>query len=252
MTQNPLHLPVPVDLWCISVYLFWPDEPLVFIAGVKAQCGVNPGQGYEDKMLKLTWHSCPHLAGEGFSCLLNWPPIKKRLRTELECESESLILKHTPPLFLENENFHLTRCQCLGVLGGSRVAGRHGCVAAGKCWVFLFVSTYSSTGLQEHLSPQGVSRAKMNEPPVDSLPPWQMAQDRGGHRGLGGGVCVCVCLHVSEREGEREREGFCCSEGKSGIPISLMTKVNWDIPEKSETPYAAWISTHSFNKDLFI
>lgn len=55
----------------------------------------------------------------------------------------------------------------------------------------------------------------MNEPPVDSLPPWQMAQDRGGHRGQGGGFCGCVrvrvsvcvhvCLHVSERERERGR-----------------------------------------------
>lgn len=89
---------------------------------------------------------------------------------------------------------------------GSRVAGRRGYVAEGKCGAASLCDPYTHThwsvGLEEHHSPQGVSRAKMNEPRVDSLPPWQMAQDRGGHMGLGGGlcgyVCVHVCLHVSE------------------------------------------------------
>lgn len=63
----------------------------------------------------------------------------------------------------------------------------------------------------------------MNEPPVGPLPSWQMAQDRQGHRGLGGGACGDVCLHVSERGREREgrREGSNCSEGRSGIPVSF-------------------------------
>lgn len=65
-----------------------------------------------------------------------------------------------------------------------------------------------------------------------------------GHRGIGGGVCgyVCVCTWV--REGERERGRVpTVLKGKVGFPfLSVMTKVTWDISEKSEPPYAAWIS----------
>lgn len=43
----------------------------------------------------------------------------------------------------------------------------------------------------------------MNEPPMDSLPPWQMAQDRGGYRGQGGGVSVYVFVCMGAREKAR-------------------------------------------------
>ena len=92
--------------------------------------------------------------------------------------------------------------------------------------------------------------------------------ERGGHRGLGGGVCgyvcvcvcVCVCVFVCmwvrERERQRVRERGRVSavpRGRVGFPfLSIMTKVTWDIPGKSETPYAAWESANSLPQGLMI
>lgn len=50
----------------------------------------------------------------------------------------------------------------------------------------------------------------MNEPPMDTLPLWQMAWDGGRPRGRS--LCVCVCLHGRERE--KEEGGFLLQQGK--------------------------------------
>lgn len=64
----------------------------------------------------------------------------------------------------------------------------------------VFVSWPGRTALQEHLSLQGVRGAKMNEAPENSLHTQQMAQHRGGTRGLGEGVCAWVCVCLTQRE----------------------------------------------------
>lgn len=73
------------------------------------------------------------------------------------------------------------------MLRPTRRAGGHAWQGSEDVWLrgdvgllLCFPPPRDSAGLQEHLSLQGVSRAKMNEPPVDSLPPWQMAQREEG------------------------------------------------------------------------
>ena len=234
MTHNTQHLPVPVDLWCISVYLFWPDEPLGIYSGSK-----SPVWG--QSRARLTKTKCSSWPDILVSILLGTDSFGSELapnKSEKKKKEQSSVatwfnLMHESKSLMQNVHLMLRLQRPTRHAGGHAWQGSEDVWLRGDVGLLLCSPPRDSAGLQEHLSPQGVSRAKMNEPPVDSLPPWQMAQERGGHRGLGGGVCgyvcvcvcVCVCLHVSERESERERERerecFCCAEGKSGIPISF-------------------------------
>lgn len=98
------------------------------------------------------------------------------------------------------------------------MAGPHG---SGEIWVrgaclcSTPLHTLISSGPQKASVMAGRgSRAEMNEPPVDSLPPF-LANGTGRRSAAEGGegsAWTCVCLRVSEierqRQREREREGF--------------------------------------------
>lgn len=103
-------------------------------------------------------------------------------------------------------------CQGFPRVVGVLNADGHACRGGVTVWQEgmlpnVFVSWPGRTALQEHLSLQGVRGAKMNEAPENSLHTQQMAQHRGGTRGLGEGACVL----------DSEREGFCCTGGRRSI-----------------------------------
>lgn len=122
LDYNDIHsLTSACAFWFVvhfRLFILTRRAPLVFTAGVNSQCGVNPGQGYKDKMLRLTWHFCPYFAG--LSWLWIGPPIKKKKEkklgvaardwTELERESESLIQRSVAALPRKLKLDHLTQC----------------------------------------------------------------------------------------------------------------------------------------------
>lgn len=146
LDYNDIHsLTSACAFWFVvhfRLFILTRRAPLVFTAGVNSQCGVNPGQGYKDKMLRLTWHFCPYFAG--LSWLWIGPPIKKKKKKvgcgskrlnrawEWERKFDSKIrrcssqkIKTLPPDPVPTADF----LACWG----SRVAGRRECVAEGKC-----------------------------------------------------------------------------------------------------------------------
>lgn len=172
----------------VAVYLFWPEEPCgiysrgKFLARGQARARLQ-GQNTQRRPGIFLHVFQDSLASE-------LPPIKKTRVWHKGPEQD----RRVKVWYVDALSSNISTW--LGARGGFDHTRR---VTRGRApwmcgwreeWGFSFVPvhartqrythTHKSLRLQEHHSPQGVSRAKMNEPPVDSLPSWQMAQDRQG------------------------------------------------------------------------
>lgn len=199
MTYTAQHLPAPVDLRCISVYLFWPDESLVFIAGVK-----SPSWG--QSRARLWGQNAQAWPGILVPILLvTDSPVSELAPIKVGCGDEGLSLawernlnQRSPPSCLENES--LPQCPRWHA---PCVAGP---LAAGRCGRFPLFPPHTALQASESICHRRGSAGPRWMSPrwiPSLLGKWHRTEEGIGDRGRGRCVCVCVfvCMWVSKREG---------------------------------------------------